>query len=123
MRSSLRKFAPLDPSCIVHREQLYGSASNRGSTFDDRSPEMKMIRPQVASRIEQRNNVARNRIDAGQVRPFPQITAVTSEGQIAVIVAPLMLAGNYVLDVMSKRTTVLWKETILATVSGSRSDK
>ena len=66
-----------------------------------------MIRPLVASRIEERNNVIRNRIDAGEVRSFPQIAAVTSQGEIAVIVASLVLPGNYVLDVMSKGTTIL----------------
>ena len=43
VRSSLQKFAPLNPSCIVHGEQLDSGASNRRNTFDDRSPEMKMV--------------------------------------------------------------------------------
>ncbi len=34
---------------------------------------------------------------------------MTWEGQIAVIVASLVPARNYVLDVMSQRTTILWK--------------
>jgi hypothetical protein len=50
VRSSFQKLAPLNASCIVHSEQLDGSASNRGNTFD--------------------NHVARNRIDAGEVGPF-----------------------------------------------------
>ncbi len=48
---------------------------------------------------------------------------MAGEGQIAVIVAALVLARNYVLDVMSERTTVLRKEAIFATVSGSGSDE
>jgi hypothetical protein len=121
--SVFQKLAPFDPSRIVHREKLYGRASNHSHTFNNRSSETKMICPMVASRIEQRNNVARCRVDTGKVRSFPQIAAVTGEGEIAVIVASLVLAGNYMLDVMRERTTILWEQAILATVSGSRSDK
>ena len=51
-----------------------------------------MIEPAIAPRIEQRDNLACNRIDAGQVRAFAEIAAVTGKGQIAGIVATTMLA-------------------------------
>ena len=82
-----------------------------------------MIGPTVASRMEQGGNLSSNWIDAGQVRALAQIAAVTCEVQIAVIIVPLMLARNYVLDVMSKRATVLRKAAILAAVSRSGSDE
>ncbi len=82
-----------------------------------------MIGPAVASRIEQRDNLPSTRIDPGQVRTFAQIAAVTGEGEIAVIIAPTVLARYYVLDVMSKGTTVLRQETIFTTVSGSGPDE
>ena len=69
-----------------------------------------MIEPTVAPRIKQRNNLARNRIDTGQVRAFAEVTAVTCKGQIAVIVSPAMLTGYDMLDVMGKGTTVLSAE-------------
>jgi alkylated DNA nucleotide flippase Atl1 len=52
-----------------------------------------MVEPTVTRRIEQRHNLARNRIDTGQVRAFPKIAAMTSKGQIAGIVGTTMLAG------------------------------
>ena len=63
---------------------------------------MEMIGPTIASRIEERDNLPGHRIDAGQVRALSQIAAVTGKGQIAVIIAPTMLARNYVFDVMGK---------------------
>jgi hypothetical protein len=100
VRTSGQKLASLDPPRVVHREQLDGRASHCRCTLDKRSEQLEMIGPTVASRVEQRDNLARDRIDAGQVRAFAQIAAVTGEGQILVIVAPTVLARNYVFDVM-----------------------
>lgn len=69
-----------------------------------------MIEPAVVPRIKQRHNLARNGIDTGQVRAFPEIAAVTGKGQIAGIVGPPMLAGYDVFDVMCKGTAILSAE-------------
>jgi hypothetical protein len=52
-----------------------------------------------------------------------QIAAVTGKGQIGVIVAPTMLAGYEVLDMMRERRAILGKEAIFATVPGSSWDE
>lgn len=96
---------------------------NRSNTLDNRPAQTEMIAPTVASRIEERDNLSSARIDPGQIRTFAQVAAVTGERQIAVIIAPTVLAGYYVLDVMGKGTTVLRKETKFATVLGSGSDE
>jgi hypothetical protein len=88
-----------------------------------RSPETEMIEPTVTPRIERResndgHNPARNRIDTGQVRAFPEIAAVAGKGQIAGIVGPTVLAGYDVLNVMRKRRTILRKEAIFTTWFG-----
>ena len=74
-------------------------------------------------RIKQWNNLARNRIDTGQVRAFPEIAAVTGKGQVAGSVGPTMLPGYDVLDVMRKGRTILRKQAIFTTVPGSGSDE
>ena len=123
VRTSGQKVASLNPARIVHREQLDSSAPNRRSALDHRPAETEMIAPTVASRIEQRDNLSGAWINPGQVRTFAQIATVTGKGEIALIIAPTVLAGYYVLDVMCKGTTVLRKATIFATVSGSGSDE
>lgn len=123
VRTSGQKLASLNPPRVVHREQLHSSAPNRRNALDNRPAETEMIAPTVASRIEQRDNLSGARIDSGQVRTFAQIATVTGKGEIAAIIAPTVLAGYYVLDVMGKGTTVLRKATIFATVSGSGSDE
>ena len=82
-----------------------------------------MIEPTVAPRIEQGDNLPRDRIETSQVRTFAEIAAVTGKGQVTVVVTPTMLARYYVLDVMRKGTPVLRKETIFATVPGSGPDE
>jgi hypothetical protein len=82
-----------------------------------------MIEPAIAPRVEQRDDLPCNRIDAGQVRALAEIAAVTGEGQITRIIAPTVLARYYVLDVMGKRADLLRKETIFATVSDPASDE
>jgi len=54
---------------------------------------IRAMRPKVAARMEERDNLLRHRIDTGQVRAFTEIAAVTRECEIAVIVGPAMLAG------------------------------
>ena len=61
-----------------------------------------MIGPTVTPRIEQVDNLPRNRINTGYVRAFAEIAAVTAKGQIAVFARPTMLAGYDVPDVMRK---------------------
>ena len=73
--------------------------------------------------MEQRDNPARSRINTGQVRAFPEITARTRQSQIARFIGAAMLAAYDVLDVMSQRTTLLRKETIFATIPGSGSNQ
>jgi hypothetical protein len=116
--ASGQKLASLDPPRVVHREQLDRSASNRRNTLDEWSAKMEMIGPTVAFRMEQRDNLSGHRIDASQTCLSSGCSGDT-RGQIAVIVAPAMLARHDVLDVMGKGTTVLRKKTIFATIRNS----
>ena len=77
----------------------------------------------AAPRIEQRDNLARNRIDTCQVRTLAEVAAVTRTVQIAMRIVPVMLARHNVLDVVRKGRTVLRKEAIFAAVAGSGSDE
>ena len=76
-----------------------------------------MIEPLISPQIKQPDNFRRNRIDAGEIRAFAEIAAVTGKGQIARIIATTVLARHYVFDMMCKRGTFLRKETVFATVS------
>jgi hypothetical protein len=64
--------------------------------------------------MEERHDVAGDRIDSGQVGAFAQIATMTGKSKIAGIVAPAMLI---------KRAAVLRNQTIFATVSGSGPDE
>jgi hypothetical protein len=82
-----------------------------------------MIEPTVTPRVKQRDNLARNRIDTGQVRAFAEVAAMTCKGQIAVVISPAMLAGYDVPDVMRQGTAILRQEAIFAAVPGSGPDQ
>ena len=55
---------------------------------------------QLGNDIEQRYKFIAHRIEARQIRPLPQVAAVTCQGQIAVFVAATVLPGHDVLDVV-----------------------
>ena len=106
VRTATQKLSSLDPPRVVHREQLDRGASNCRNAFDKRSAKMEMIGPSVASRMEQRDSLAGHRIDASQVRAFPQVAAVTREGEISYIVASAMPARYDVLDGPKKKCRI-----------------
>jgi hypothetical protein len=70
------------------------------------------MRPKVAARMEERDNLLRYRIDTGQVRAFTEIAAVTRECEIPVIVGSAMLTRDHMLDIVGERAIVLREETI-----------
>ena len=71
--------------------------------LDHGTREAKTIDPS----IEPRNNLARDRVDTGEVRALAEIRAATDEIQVRGIIAPTMLPGNHVLDVMPQRGSIL----------------
>jgi len=67
----------------IHLEKLDGrSAGCRSAKYQHAAPG-KMIRPALAARFEQTNELARPRVESRQVGPFELVAPVTSKSKIA----------------------------------------
>jgi hypothetical protein len=120
---SRKKLAQLNPPGVVHREYVDRCAPDCGNPFDNRSSAAEMIGPGVTPWIKKGDKLPGDRIDAGPVRAFAEIAAVAGKRQVAGIVGPTVLPGDYVLDVVRKSANVLRKQAVFATVRGLGADE
>jgi len=73
----------------------------------------------VAPRVEERYDLAGNRIDAGQVGSLTQVAAMAGKRQVVGVVAPAMLPRDDMLDVMGDSAVGLVEAAILTTAGRS----
>jgi hypothetical protein len=106
---------------FVHLQQVHSRATN-GAIPDDFCPgQREVVRPHVASRVEELHNQASFGIDGGKVRTFAKVAAITSERKVFRIIASTVLARPYMLDVERGAYRRLRKATVLAPESGATS--
>jgi hypothetical protein len=77
---SIPKF---DAVVVVDVEQGDGDAANRSKADQVGTLPAEMLRPFVTTGVEQGCDLARLRVDAGQIRPLERITIVTAQAKIA----------------------------------------
>jgi len=83
-----------------------------------------VINPRVLTRIEKRHHGVGLRIDAGEIRPFIRIAAVTRERQSIERVRAAVLARYDVFDMKgNERRRLLWYAAIFAGVPGAAADQ
>ena len=83
-----------------------------------------MLRPSLLARVEQRDLGAVGRINAAEVRAFVQVAMVTCPGKVRFDGCAAVLAGDDVFAVEpKKRTLVLMRPAVFATVTGAIADE
>ncbi len=84
--------------------------------------QLEMIRPGLLSRVEQPLDLAGLAVDAREVRPLEQIAPLARETEVRYVIAPAVLAGYDVLDVVGELDVVLMDQAIFAAASGTSPD-
>ena len=107
-RNPLRKIDPKNGD---------GCPTDLGPPDEFRPFPAKMPSPPLSARVEQANDLSRDRIDAAQIRAFVEVAVVAGQGKVISEVAAPVLFGDDVFDVETrKRIVVLEQATILATI-------
>jgi hypothetical protein len=88
-----------------------------------RAPKQEVLSPTLAPRVEEGHKLATDRIHARQVRALAKIAAMAGQRKIVNVVAPAMLPGDDVLDVVRQLAVILAQQAILAAVARSLPDK
>lgn len=78
-----------------------------------------MVMPAISARMEEYGDLAGQRVDAGKVRPFLAIAEVAGQGQVVEVVGRDVLAGNDVLDMVSKFAVLLLEPAVLTAIPNS----
>jgi hypothetical protein len=95
------KFGPqLEAAGVVHGEYVHSGATDGGKPHDAYTTEQEVVRPMVAPGVEEGNKLATEGIHTREVRSLAKITAVAGEREIVGVIAPAVLFGNDMLDVV-----------------------
>src|SRR5437867_3381073 len=111
---------PLQTLVRVHLQQPSGGSSNRRQAHQQGAVHLEVIRPEVAARMKQADDLVGVRVGAREVCALVQIALVACQGEVVVLIAAAVLAGNYVLDMERMEAVVLLPQmAILATIAGA----
>src|SRR5262249_52359567 len=86
--------------------------------------ETEMFVPGIAARVKEQHDVARQRIDAREIRPLVGVASPARPGQIALVVVVEMLLRDDMLD-MERQEQRGWLRqlAVFAAVAGAAADK
>jgi hypothetical protein len=119
-----KEFGPqLQAASVIHGEHVHGGATDRCNPLDPYTPKQKVLGPPVAPGVEEWHELTAHGIHARKVRPFAKIAAVAGQREIANVVAPAVLSGDDMLDVVRQPAVLLAQQAILATIIRSSPDK
>ena len=101
----------------VHVQDLDGRPTDGGSASDVDSLEGKVILPSLLARVEQLGDRAGERVNAGQVGAFVEISVDAGEAEIGCVIGTAVLARADVLEVQGgERGVLLMQVAILAAI-------
>jgi hypothetical protein len=103
----------------VHVEHIDACPAHRCETDDAPSLEAEVRVPVIGAGVEEACQLTGFGVYAREVRPFVTIAEMTGEGEIKVVVAPMMLPRHDVLDVKRDEIVTLMDATIFTAVSRS----
>jgi hypothetical protein len=121
-RTGFESGAQVDPPS-PSSSSLNSSPAGRRQALNIRAAVHEVIRPPVSPGMKQNLQLASHRIDSAEVRAFVQIAAMASKREITEIVAPAVLTGDYVFDLMRHRAVRLAKPTVLAPICRPGADE
>jgi hypothetical protein len=101
----------------VHVEHIDGRPAHGRETDDALGLDPEVLVPAIGTGVEKACQLAGCRIHTREIRPFVTITEMTGEGEVRLVVIPVMLLRHDVLDVKCDDIMLLMDTTILAAVS------
>ena len=105
----------------IHVEQANGSPPRRCQAHNLRSSDHEMVRPPVLARMEKSHNSVGLWVNTAEIRPFIQITTITSRQRLAG--SSRVLLRNDMLDMERNLDRILWQSAVFATLTRSLSDQ
>jgi hypothetical protein len=79
---------------------VYSGSANGCDAFDTNAAGDKVLSPAVPSRVKERHELTAGGIHAREIGTFAEIATVAGEREIVNVIAPSVLLGNDVLDVV-----------------------
>jgi hypothetical protein len=108
----------------VHDKNADGCPAGWSETDDPVFVHDEVIGSPLQARIEQRDDLGRNRVDTRKVGALVPVAMVACESQVGKVVAAAVLPGNHVLDMEGeKRVRLLWQTAVLAVFSRPLMDR
>ena len=89
----------LDASSLVHGEHLHRGPSDGGEALDQGPLKLEVVVPRLGSRIEERLDVARGRVEPREVRTLVSVASLAREAKIDRVVTAAVLLGDDVFNV------------------------
>ena len=108
-----------DATVLVHVEHLYRRSAYSRQTNGHRAGHSEMLVPELPAWVEQRDDLACFRVDAGEVSSLVGVASFAGQSKIGRIVVSTMFARNDVFHLEPrKRKVFLRKATVLAAIAG-----
>ena len=123
--AGILQFRPhCDSFLIVHVEQFHGRPPRCADTLDACTFHGEVLVPGVFSRVEERYDAQRLRVDCAEIRSLVTIAVRARQSQIRRFVAASVLPCPDVFDVEGqRRSRCLWEPTVFAAIAGAVPDK
>jgi hypothetical protein len=112
------QFAEGDPVRLVDAKQVGGGASDGRAADEFAALVAEVIRPFMAAGVEQRRELAGQRVEAGDIRAFVDVAVIAGKGKVARDRAAAMLAGDDVIELEGDTAPGLRKAAIFAAAVG-----
>jgi hypothetical protein len=103
----------------IHSENLDRGAPAGRPSQQMSAVKVKMLVPEIGSRMEQANEFPGLRIQPGDVRTFETIAMEASECKIFAYCCPSVLAGDDVIDLKRESVVRMWDSTVFTPISCS----
>jgi len=108
---------------VIHGEHVDGGATDRRHPLDTYALKQKVLTPPVAPGVEEGHKLTADGIYAREVRALAKIAAMAGQREVVNVIAPAVLLGDDMLDVVRQLAVLLAQQAILATVIRSSADK
>jgi hypothetical protein len=108
---------------VIHGEHLHGGATGGRNPLDTNAEKQKMLSPAVAPGVEEGHKLTTDGIHAREVGALAKVAAVAGQREIFNVIAPAVLFGDDMLNVVRQLAVLLAQQAILATVIRPAPDK
>ena len=105
----------------IHIKDGHGNTADCGTTDDGRPIPAQVAAPTVPTRIEERRQLLRPSVTAGNIRPLIRIAMEATQSQVPRYCGAVMLYGDHVIDLEWRRIISLRHQAVFAAAFGTTS--